>query len=240
MSRKEPRLYFPHDLKQGVSLALSHDQTHYLMNVMRLGSGDHVRLFCDEHGEWRAKLDVQGKKKAGVVVLDHLRAPQTRPFLGLAFTPLRPHRLSFLVEKAVELGVSDLFPVLTKYTAVRHVNEDKLRAAAIEAAEQCERLDVPTLHPLQDLGQFCGNLTPSQHLYFCHERQEGGLLWDHAGSPPKFPLILVGPEGGFDAQEVTFLKGLPGVTSVSLGQGILRAETAALAALSLFHGAPRA
>lgn len=240
MSRKEPRLYVPQDLRQGVALALSSDQAHYVMTVMRLGTGDHVRLFCAEHGEWRARIDPQGKKKVSVIPLDHLRAPQARPFLGLAFTPLRPHRLSFLVEKAVELGVSDLFPVLTKYTAVRHVNEDKLQAIAIEAAEQCDRLDVPTLHPLQDLGQFCANLTPSHHLYFCHERQEGGLLWDHAGNSPRFPLVLVGPEGGFDAQEVTFLKGLSGVTSVSLGPGVLRAETAALAALSLFHGAPRA
>jgi 16S rRNA (uracil1498-N3)-methyltransferase len=238
MSRKESRLYVTHSLSLGEVISFEKDHAHYLQHVMRLGVGDHLLVFAKDQGEWRGVLTRVDKKGVSLEIMCQTRPPAHTPFLGLAFTPLRPNRLSFLIEKATELGVSDLFPVLTRFTSVRQVNEARLLAIAVEAAEQCERLDVPCIHPLQDIGTFVGAVSQNQGILLCDEHRDDTLLWHHIGTFKKDPILLIGPEGGFEEGELARLKNHPLVTPVSLGPQVLRAETAALAGLSLFHGRP--
>ena len=238
MSRKESRLYVNQPLNLGGVISFEKEQAHYLQHVMRLGVGDQLLVFSKDDGEWRGTLTRVDKKGVSLEIISQTRAPVCTPFLGLAFTPLRPNRVSFLIEKATELGVSDLFPVLTRFTSVRQVNTDRLLAIAIEAAEQCERLDIPTIHPLQDIGAFMGGVSEKQGVLLCDEHREDTLLWHHVGSFQKDPILLIGPEGGFEEGELARLKMHPRVMPVSLGPQVLRAETAALAGLSFFHGNP--
>lgn len=238
MSRKESRLYVAHPLSLGAVISFEKEQAHYLQHVMRLGVGDRLLVFSKDQGEWCGTLTRVDKKGVTLEIMSQTRAPVSAPFLGLAFTPLRPNRLSFLIEKATELGVSDLYPVLTRFTSVRQINEERLLAIAIEAAEQCERLDAPTLHPLQDIGSFVGGVSENQRVLLCDEHREDTLLWHHVEGVQKDPILLIGPEGGFEEDELARLKMHPCVTSVSLGPQVLRAETAALAGLSFFHGRP--
>lgn len=233
------RLHIEDSLFEGAKITPTHEATHYLQHVMRMKTGDRLRLFNAHSGEYEAQLTQIHKKGVVLEVKGLLREGQTRPFLGLAFTPLKPGPLSFLLEKATELGVSDLYPVLTRYTSVRHFNEVRAAATVREAAEQCERLDVPRVHPLQDLGAFMGGLDEKSVVFACVERAKEALLWGalpHQGGAN--PLVLVGPEGGFETGELTFLRAHAQVHPVSLGPLVLRAETAALAALALFHAAP--
>lgn len=229
------RLYIDETLTKGAHLAVPQEAAHYLQHVMRMKVGQGLHVFNADCGEWEATLTHMSKKGVMLDVGAQVRAPAPRAFLGLAFTPLKPAPLSFLLEKATELGVSDLYPVLTRYTSVRHFNEARASATVKDAAQQCERLDVPRLHPLQDLGVFMGGLGGESVVFACLERSKEARLAQALDACRSSPLVLVGPEGGFEAGEVTFLKSHPQVRPVSLGLSVLRAETAALAALALFH-----
>ena len=230
------RLYIDETLTKGAQLAVPQEAAHYLQHVMRMKVGQGLHVFNADCGEWEATLAHISKKGVTLDVGTQVRTPEIRPFLGLAFTPLKPAPLSFLLEKATELGVSDLYPVLTRYTSVRHFNDARACATVKDAAQQCERLDVPRLHPLQDLGVFMAGLGKESTVFACLERSREARLSQALEAECKNPpLVLVGPEGGFEAAEVTFLKNHPQVRPVSLGPSVLRAETAALAALALFH-----
>ncbi|MDP6707620.1 MAG: 16S rRNA (uracil(1498)-N(3))-methyltransferase [Alphaproteobacteria bacterium] len=232
------RLYVPDDLADGLVLGLSANQAHYLRHVMRLKAGQAVRLFNGRDGEWRARIEGFGKGWCSLA-LDGRLAEQT-PEAGplLLFAPLKRARIDALVEKAVELGVAALQPTLTRRTSVGRVNRDRLRLIAIEAAEQCGRLSVPELYAPRDLAALLDDWPAGRRLVFLDEGGGVPPLGDvlaTAALPAEGWALLIGPEGGFDDAERGDLTARDFVLPAGLGPRILRAETAALAALTLWQ-----
>lgn len=228
---KLPRLYSDQDLKDGGLVHLPKEQAHYLKNVLRKSEGDGLRLFNGRDGEWLGALQSPGKKEADVLLQQELRPqPPPRRAVHLLFAPIKKARMDMLVEKAVELGVSDLHPVITAHTEVRKLNMERVRAQIIEAAEQCERLDIPRLHDPLALDTVLRGWSGAK-IFAALERAEAGhiALTDFEDGPMAF---LVGPEGGFSVAESDMLAGHSAVVPVSLGGEILRAETASLMCLS--------
>ncbi len=230
------RLFTEHPLSSTQTIDLAADQAHYINNVMRMAAGDPVRLFNGQDGEWAARI-VEGKKKRCTLeVLDQKRAQEETPDLWLVFAPIKKQRLDFIIEKATELGVSSLQPVITRRTIVSKIRNDRLHAQAIEASEQCERLNIPDVHDALSLAQLIKDW-PSERRLFVLDEHGGALpiheaLQTHKEGPHAF---LTGPEGGFEATELDLLRKLPFVTPISLGPRILRADTAALAAISCWQ-----
>lgn len=224
-----PRLFVKQELTQGLILTV--DGT-YLGAVLRLKPGDKVKLFDDATGEWLAEIAEAGKKRVTLTVGDKLRERETVPDLWLLFAPIKRGRIDWLIEKATELGAARLVPVLTRRTVVERLNLDRLRAHAIEAAEQCERTALPDLAEPVKLDALLRRWPAHRTLYFA---DEGG------GAPfapdPGPAAILIGPEGGFTREERAAIRALPSARPVSLGPRILRADTAALAAISLWMAA---
>lgn len=226
---KLPRLYVDHELRDGATVGLSDAQTHYLRNVLRREAGDEVKLFNGCDGEWLAALDI-GKKSATARLTRQLKSqPGEKTETHLLFAPLKKDALDFLIEKAVELGVTHLHPVLTQHTEVRRVNDERLRAQIVEAAEQCERMTIPELKAVNNLSDIISHWNSGIKLYACIERRDAVPL---AGLFPEKTAFLIGPEGGFTEDEKDRLGKLDFVESASLGESILRAETAALFCLS--------
>ena len=229
------RLYVEAALAERVVLGLSASQAHYLRHVMRLKAGDELALFNGRDGEWRGRVDGFGKGRCAVAVVARLRGQEIEPDLWLVFAPLKRARIDYLAEKATELGVTALRPVITRLTAVRRVNTDRLRANAVEAAEQCGRLGVPAVFAPASLSTLLADWPADRRLMFCDERGGAPVADALRGAPGGPWAILAGPEGGFTAAERGQLRDLPFVTAVGLGPRTLRAETAALAALSLWQ-----
>ncbi len=226
---KLPRLYVDLELAPGALVAFSEDQSHYLRSVLRLSPGDNVRVFNGRDGEYLCAMAELTKKGASATAAERLLSQPPAPAaLHLYFAPIKKARMDMLVEKAVELGVTALRPVITQNTEIRQINEDRLRAQIAEAAEQCERLDMPALHPAINLSALKPDGIP---VYACLERSETAPHLAAALRPGPAAL-LIGPEGGFTAEEINHLKALPGITPVTLGPRTLRAETAAIAALT--------
>jgi 16S rRNA (uracil1498-N3)-methyltransferase len=227
-----PRLYVAHELAADASLTLEGQPANYLAAVLRLGAGAKVKLFDDRTGEWLAEIVEAGKKRVALRVAEKLREREAVPDLWLAFAPIKRGRIDWLVEKATELGVARLVPVMTRRTVVDRLNLDRLRAHAIEAAEQCGRTALPELAEARKLDTVLRDWPANRLLYFA---DEGG------GEPfrpePSAAAILIGPEGGFAEEERAAIRALPDARPVSLGPRILRADTAALAAISLWMGA---
>lgn len=228
---KYPRLYLNARLCAGAQVPVSAEQSHYLKTVLRKGEGAKVRVFNGMDGEWLARIERVSKKSCTLIAGECLRAqPENVPLRALYFAPIKKQRLDFLVEKAVELGVSDFYPVLTNRTENRKLNMERMRAHVIEAAEQCERMDVPALH---DMAKLPVVLAQKQvvPLVVALEREESALPL----SGIDFSVgaaFLIGPEGGFDDDEARLVRNSADVRCVALGPRILRAETAALACLS--------
>jgi 16S rRNA (uracil1498-N3)-methyltransferase len=227
-----PRLYVEQALSEGLTLTLEGPQANYLAAVMRLRAGDRVKLFDDCTGEWLAELTDTGKKRVTLAVGQHLREREAVPDLWLLFAPIKRGRIDWLVEKATELGVARLVPVLTRRTIVDRLNLDRLRAHAIEAAEQCERTALPELTEPRKLDALLADWPTDRALLFADE-QGGEPL---AAAAPGPAAILIGPEGGFTDEERAAIRVLPQAHPVSLGPRILRADTAALAAISIWMG----
>jgi 16S rRNA (uracil1498-N3)-methyltransferase len=234
--RVETRLYLETALAAGATLGLDPARAHFLRSVLRLKRGARIAVFNAEDGEWTARLDALGKGWASLVVEDRRRAPAPEPDLWLVFAPIKRARLDFLVEKAVELGVSRLQPAMTQHTAVSRVNRERLAANAREATEQCERLSVPEVVEARLLFEIMGDWPAGRRLLVCSERGAAPPLaqvLQTAAAEAETPwAILVGPEGGFARSELDGLSKLPFVTPVGLGPRILRADTAALYALA--------
>lgn len=229
-ARKLPRLYVNVDLAEGQAVALEGAQAHYLRTVLRRQDGDGVRLFNARHGEWTARLEGLARKGGAAVPDIRIREqPTLARRVHLLFAPIKKTRMDFLIEKVVELGATDLHPVLTHNTEVRKVNEERLRQQIIEAAEQCERLDIPALHTLTDLHDKIVNWR-DEPVFACLERTQAPALGYALREGPS-PALLIGPEGGFTKEETAFLADR--CAPVSLGPNILRSETAALKALAL-------
>ena len=235
----ETRLYVEDDLGEGLTVGLDHARAHFLRSVLRLKRGARIAVFNGHDGEWAARLDALGKGWASLVVERQRREQAQGPDLWLVFAPIKRARLDFLVEKAVELGVSRLQPAMTRHTAVSRVNHERLAANAREAAEQCERLEVPEVGAARPLFDIMGDWPAGRRLLVCCERGAArpltAVLQEAAAREESPWAILVGPEGGFARSELDGLSKLPFVTPVGLGPRILRADTAALFALACWQ-----
>ena len=208
------------------------DQAHYLKNVLRKDVGDILRIFNGAEGEWLACIDSLSKKNGELDLTDQIK-PQAPPrkTLHLLFSPIKKQRMDVLIEKAVELGVTDLTPVLMHRTENRKINEDRLNAQIIEAAEQSERLDIPKLHPLIKLPHLLSKGIGGVEVFTALEREPSAKSL-HEYDYKAGAAFLIGPEGGFDEQERVSILSSEDIRVIDLGNGILRAETAALACLS--------
>lgn len=222
------------DLASGAEVAVEGAQAHYLFTVMRLGEGAELRLFNGRDGEWQARVGRAAKRSGLLECSERLRAQQVPPDLWLLFAPLKKRRTDFVAEKACELGCRRLMPVFTRFTNAERVNRDRLSAHAVEAAEQCGLLSVPEVSEPAPLGRVLDDWPDGRRLLFCDERGEGppaATALADAGPGPW--AVLIGPEGGFAPEEAAALADRPFAHAVSLGPRILRADTAAVAALAL-------
>jgi 16S rRNA (uracil1498-N3)-methyltransferase len=232
------RLYVPDPLKASVRVSLPPEAAHRTLSVMRRKAGDALSLFNGRDGEWRGRIAEAGKARCVVEVEAQTRPQAAEPDLLLVFAPLKRDALDLLVEKATELGVSALQPVLTRRTVVDRVNLERMAAIAREAAEQCERLTVPEARPAAPLANVMGAWRAGRRLLYCDETREAPPVLRALGRTPAADwAILVGPEGGFAPEERRMLLAQPFTTAASLGPRILRAETAAIAAVALWQAA---
>jgi 16S rRNA (uracil1498-N3)-methyltransferase len=260
-AKAKTRLFVAAALGAGAAVPLRPDQAHYAGRVMRLGPGDPVLLFNGRDGEWRARIDSLGRRGGAATAEARTRAQSPAPDPWLLFAPLKKTAMDFMIEKATELGVALLQPVMTRRTASERVNVERLRAQAIEAAEQCERLTVPEVRPMRTLERAMGEWngarpdrgasfsaratpigvpshddSPARRLYVADETGGGVPAAAAFSAAPSGPAaFLVGPEGGFERSELDALGSLPFVSRVVLGPRILRAETAALVLLACWQ-----
>jgi 16S rRNA (uracil1498-N3)-methyltransferase len=236
---RSPRLCVDPALRAGTTVAPRAAQAHYLHNVLRLKTGDTVLAFNGRDGEWRARI-AAGKRKLTLEIEQQTRAQTGALDLHYLFAPLKHARLDYLIQKAVEMGVSRLQPVMTRHGQVTRVNLERMRANAIEAAEQCGILTLPEIEALRPLAEVIAARDSARLLVFCDEDAEvkdpiaalsAGRIPDRSAPMPI--AVLVGPEGGFAADERAALMKLPNTVRLALGPRILRADTAAVAALAL-------
>jgi 16S rRNA (uracil1498-N3)-methyltransferase len=233
------RLFIENDLGDGATIILGRDQSHYIANVMRAATGDGVALFNGRDGEWAGEITSLGKRAVDLRVVDRLRPQVPEPDLWLAFAPIKRGRIDYVAAKATELGVARLIPVMTARTQMTRVNTGRLRANAIEAAEQCERLTVPDVSEPVSLSEMLSTWPAERRLLVGDETGGGQPIAQVAheiAAGAKLPCaILVGPEGGFSVDELDALGKLAFVTKVGLGPRVMRADTAAIAALSVIQ-----
>ena len=229
---KHPRLYLNAPFEQNAVIPLEQGHVHYLKNVLRKESGDVLRVFNGRDGEWIAYIDEIGKKSGDIKLSECFRqqpdAPKAR---HLYFSPIKKQRMDMLIEKAVELGVTDLHPVIMNRSVTRKINVERITAQMIEAAEQSERMVIPTLYAVKTLGDVIEGGDTQVPFYACVERSDqakpiSSYAIDGAAA------FIIGPEGGFDEEEKNMLLTHKSVNPVQLGDTILRAETAAIACLS--------
>lgn len=232
MSDAKIRLYVEHPLAKGQAVPLTADQAHYLFSVMRLGTGDAVLLFNGRDGEWLARVE-QAAKRGGILsCVEQTRPLCLPPDLWLLFAPIKKARTDFIVEKAAELGASRIIPVQTRHTNSDRIRQDRLQAHAVEAAEQCGGTFVPEVTDLKHLDHLLSTWPADRRILWCDETLTGARTALEASDPAPW-AILIGPEGGFSTDEAKRLRAMSQVTPVSLGPRILRADTAAVAALTL-------
>jgi 16S rRNA (uracil1498-N3)-methyltransferase len=231
---RSPRLYCPADLVAGATVVLGRDQAHYLHGVMRLQSGDALRLFNGRDGEWLCRLTVAGKRGCEAACGERLAVALPPPDIDYVFAPLKAARLDYMAQKATEMGARRLRPVTTERTIVSRVKIERLQANAIEAAEQCNLVAVPEVLAPEPLGRVLDQWEADRRLIFCDEAGAGASPLAVLKAMAPGPLaVLVGPEGGFSPAERRRLLALAFVSPVSLGPRIMRADTAAVAVLAL-------
>ena len=236
--RAKIRLYVEHPLGPGQSVPLSRDQAHYLFGVMRLSVGGHVALFNGRDGEWLGEVTKAGKRGGVLVALSQSAPLRLPPDLWLLFAPIKKARTDFIVEKAAEMGAARILPVQTDFTNCDRVRQDRLQAHAVEAAEQCGGTFVPEVCGLQKLDRVLADWPDRRQLMFCDEALAGraftlkGAAAAHIAKPW---AILIGPEGGFSEPERRRLHALAFSHTISLGPRILRADTAVVAALTVWQ-----
>ena len=234
------RLCVDAPLGEGKRVDLTREQTNYLLNVLRLGEGAGLLVFNGRDGEWRARLTPTGKKSAALSVEHRTRAQEPLPDVDYLFAPLKHTRLDYMAQKAVEMGARRLRPVLTRRTQTSRVNLERMRANVVEAAEQCGLLALAEVLDETKLETVLSNWPSDRLLVFCDEAAEIAnpfpALQASGAGYAKF-AVLIGPEGGFDEAERQALTGLPQAARISLGPRVLRADTAAVAALALVQAA---
>ena len=235
MSGTKIRLYVDQALAPGQPVAVGADAANYLFNVMRLAVGGQVLVFNGRDGEWRAVVTQAGKRGGVLTCIQAVRAQVMPCDLWLCFAPIRKVRTDFIVEKAVELGVSRIVPVQTRHTNAERIRQDRLQAHATEAAEQCGATFVPEVADLVALDRLLAGWPAGRQLMWCDEGAAGPVAPLTGPAGPW--AVLVGPEGGFSSEERALLRGRAEIHAVSLGPRILRADTAAVAALVLWQAA---
>ena len=225
------RLYIPEKLNKGGVYGLAPEQAHYLRNVLRKNTNDTLRVFHPESGEFLARLVALDKKGAQIRLEETLRPPErVHRRVGLLFAPIKKARLEMLIEKAVELGVTDLIPVITRRTENRTFKPERLQAQVIEAAEQCERMTIPALHPARGLDDTLRSWDKNSPVFWARERATALPLAETVLQGDVF--FLIGPEGGFDDAENALLEQFSFIQPITLGPAVLRAETASFVCLS--------
>jgi 16S rRNA (uracil1498-N3)-methyltransferase len=231
------RLFVPDRLAEGAAIAPSPDQARYLVNVMRRSTGDEVLLFNGADGEWRARIVEITKRGCILTAEARTRAGETGPDLDLIVALVKRARLETIVEKAAELGARRVRPAITRFTNADHTNIARLRAIATEAAEQTGRLDVPEIVEPARLEAMLAGWPADRRLMFCDEAGDARPVIDALAEAPRGPpwAILIGPEGGFSPGERSALRSMAFVTPVTLGPRILRADTAAISAMTLWQ-----
>jgi 16S rRNA (uracil1498-N3)-methyltransferase len=232
----KPRLYLSQLLTKDATVDLAPGQAHRLRVVLRLAPGAPVAGFNARDGEWFCRIDEAGRNRTLLIVERRLRSPEVEGDLWLLFAPIKRARLDWLVEKATELGVTELLPIWTRHTQAERLNLDRLHTHAVAAAEQCERLSVPKLHAPQPLDAVLAGWVNERRLFVCDETGAGVAIADAVAQfNPTPAALMIGPEGGLAESELDSLSRFPFVTRVGLGPRVLRADTAALAALSVFQ-----
>ncbi len=230
------RLFIDTPLEPGIVYSCERGQANYLLNVLRLGDGGAIHVFNGRDGEWRADVKRSGRSACELNIVERIRPQTIAPDLHYLFAPLKRARLDYMVQKATEMGVSDLRPVETRRTNVSRVKLDRMRANAIEAAEQCGVLNIPAVREPKPLGAVLDRWNADRRLIFCDEAAPiASPLEALAGLEPGPLALLVGPEGGFDNQERERLLDCRFTVPISLGPRIMRADTAAVAALALVN-----
>jgi 16S rRNA (uracil1498-N3)-methyltransferase len=236
---RTPRLHLDGPLATGGRVELGRDQAGYLLAVLRLGEGARVLVFDGRSGEYAARLVPAGRKAAALVIEEQTRPQPPVPDLLWLFAPLKHARLDYMVQKAVEMGVGRMQPVITRHTQVSRVNLERMRANVVEAAEQCGVLHVPAVEPEDRLDRVLARLAaddPGRRVVFCDEAEETTSPLARLAALGRGPLaVLIGPEGGFSEDERRDLLARPSVTAIPLGPRILRADTAAVAALAVIQ-----
>jgi 16S rRNA (uracil1498-N3)-methyltransferase len=230
-----PRLFVETRLEEGAELHVEGNQAHYLISVMRTKPGSPVKLCDNMTGEWLGEVAIVGRRDLVIRIAGHLRPREDVPDLWLLVAPIKKARIDLVVEKACELGVARIQPVITRRTIVDRLNLDRLAAQMVEAAEQCNRTALPELAEPVKLAALLKDWPAGRHLFFADENggeAAGEAMLRNAGPA----AILIGPEGGFDPEEATSIRAVPSAIPVSLGPRILRAETAAFSAISLWMG----
>ena len=240
MSKAKVRLYVDEPLGEGGALVPSDADAHYMLKVMRMGVGEHVALFNGKDGEWLAAITHATKKSLTLTIEKQLKTQSYGPDVWLVFAPIKKARLDFIAQKATELGVSGIRPVITQRTNAGRLKEERIWANAKEAAEQCECLSVPDVMPSCSLSELIANWDPARKLMFCDEELSGvaahQALQQVSQKGEAGPwAILIGPEGGVDDDERALISQQSFAVPVSLGPRILRADTAAIAALSIWQ-----
>ncbi|MEM6618368.1 MAG: 16S rRNA (uracil(1498)-N(3))-methyltransferase [Pseudomonadota bacterium] len=238
--RAKIRLCVDAELGAGQSVSVTRDQAHYLSAVMRQGPGDAVAVFNGRQGEWTARV-IEVGKRGGRLECEAQALPQVDPAdVWLLFAPIKKARTDFIVEKAAEMGVRRIVPVITRHTNAGRVRRDRLQAHATEAAEQCGGVFVPPVAEAMPLDAVLDAWPTGRRILFCDETLAGGKVALHTQAPDLDPgpwAVLIGPEGGFSDDERSRIAALPGALSTALGPRVLRADTAAVAALTLWHRA---
>jgi 16S rRNA (uracil1498-N3)-methyltransferase len=231
-----PRLFIDAPLQAGARIALDRGQANYLLNVLRLKAGESVLIFNGQDGEWRAEVEVEGRKAAGLVCVERTREQGAAPDIIYAFAPLKHARLDYMVQKAVEMGAGVLQPILTRRTQASRVNLERMRSNAAEAAEQCGILSIPEVREEENLERFLKGLEKDRLVVFCDENAPVSNPVEalaKLGNNQAGLVVIVGPEGGFTDQERALVAAHERCVCVSLGPRILRADTAAVAALAI-------
>jgi 16S rRNA (uracil1498-N3)-methyltransferase len=231
---RTPRLHVPGKLAEGAIVMLDGGQAHYLTRVMRLGEGASFRIFNGEDGEWLGEI-VEIRKREVVLRCDkRMRLPSPPPDIDYLFAPLKHARIDYVAQKATEMGARRLRPVLTRHTIADRVNVDRVRANAVEAAEQCNLVSVPEVMEPRPLDAVLAGWEEGRRLVYCDEAAHASSPLETLRGVASGPLaLLIGPEGGFSPDERQRLRGLPYVVPISLGPRVVRADTAAVAALAL-------
>ena len=233
LPRAKIRLYVDQPLRHGQETVLTQEHAHYLVNVLRQGVGARIALFNGRDGEWLAEITAAQRRRAAAHVLGPSAAQRMPPDLWLIFAPIKKARTDFIVEKAAELGAARIVPVQTQFTNSERIRHDRLQAHAIEAAEQCGGTYVPEVAELQPLGPLLDTWPAGRALIWADEALAEAT--PKAPMPPAPAAILIGPEGGFSEAERARLRAHPAVHAIALGPRILRADTAAVAALTLWQ-----